>query len=95
MAAPTQPSDQAPTPGPSRTAILVSGALLVAAAAVGATAYVAAQDDPASPAETVELPFNSEVQRDRATAARGGTAAAAADTEAQRDAAAAARHDSR
>lgn len=95
MAAPTQPSDQALTPGPSRTAILVSGAALVAAATVGVTAYVIAHDAPARPAETVELPFNSELQRDRATAARGETAGATADTEAQRDAAAAARHASR
>ena len=96
LVAPTQPSEQAPTPGPSRTAIFVSGAVLVAAAAAGATTYILAQNDSASPAERVELPFNSEVQRDRATAARGGTGgAAAADTEAQRDAAAAARHASR
>jgi hypothetical protein len=91
-AAPTQPSDEATTTGPSRTALLVSGAVLVAAATVGATSYVIAQNDSASPAGTVDLPFDSEVQRDRAAAGRGRTAAAPADTEAQRDAAAASRN---
>ncbi len=93
-AARSQHSGTAST-GPSRTALLISAAMLVAAATVGVTTYVLAQDNPASPSGTVELPFHSEVQRDRATAARGGTAEAVARTEAQRDAAAAARHASR
>lgn len=91
----TRRSGKASTTGPSRTAFLVSVGALITAAAVGATALVVAQDDPVSSPRTVDRPFDSEVHRDAAAAARGGTAADVATSEAQRDAAAAARHASR
>lgn len=87
----SEPASSNPSSNPSRTLLLLSGAAVFAAAAVGTTVYVLADDAP-SPTRTVDLPFSSELKRDAAAAARNGAAAAVAKSEAQRDAAAAARH---
>lgn len=68
-AAAPRPSSEPSSPNPSRTLLLLSGAAVITAAAVGTTVYVLA-DDSSSPTRTVELPISSELQRDAAAAAR-------------------------